>query len=71
MIYQDVQDSCKKQHTFCGASCSRILALVMMPNWPRPPRTALNKSASLLGEHVTISPRPVKQRVTENLLPIS
>lgn len=51
-----------RKHTFCGASCNRILALVMMPNWPRPPRTALNRSASLLGEHFTISPRPVKPR---------
>lgn len=46
-------------HTFWGALSSAILALVMIPNCPRPPRTAWYSSQFWSSEHVTTSPLPV------------
>ena len=47
--------------TLCGAGSRAILALVMIPNWPRPPRTAWKSSGFCFCEHVKISPLPVTQ----------
>lgn len=44
--------------TLVGASSRTILALVMMPNCPRPPRTAKNSSEFISLEQVRKSPLP-------------
>lgn len=47
--------------TLCGAVSSAILALVIIPNCPRPPRTAWNNSEFCSSEQVSSSPLPVVQ----------
>lgn len=44
--------------TLFGAASSLILALVIIPNWPRPPKTASNSSEFFFFEHVNNSPFP-------------
>lgn len=49
-------------HTLFGAAFNLILALVIIPNCPRPPKTALNNSEFIFFEHVISSPFPVTKQ---------
>lgn len=44
--------------TISGAGSSDILARVIMPNWPSPPRTLWKRSLLCFSEQVTTSPFP-------------
>lgn len=44
--------------TLVGAFSKTILALVMIPNWPNPPKTAKNSSDFMSLEQVMNSPFP-------------
>jgi hypothetical protein len=49
----------RERHTLWGAGSRGILALVMIPNCPRPPRTAWKSSVFCSSEHVNGSPLPI------------
>lgn len=55
-------------HTPFGAGSKTIRALVITPNWPKPPNTAKNSSEFLYAEQVTTSPFPDE---SENTNPFS
>ena len=49
--------------TLFGAGSRTILALVIIPNCPRPPRTAKNSSEFVSSEQVTSSPLPESNKM--------
>nr|GMD41243.1 hypothetical protein Iba_chr10aCG17190 [Ipomoea batatas]GME18122.1 hypothetical protein Iba_scaffold19979CG0090 [Ipomoea batatas] len=54
--------------TLVGAFSNAILALVMIPNWPNPPKTAKNSSEFMSLEQVINSPFPVMTSSSRTLL---
>lgn len=54
--------------TLVGALSKTILALVIIPNCPKPPKTAKNSSEFLCLEQVTNSPLPEPKHEKKNYI---
>lgn len=57
-ISKEKKEGTEASLTLCGAGSNAILALVMIPNCPKPPRTPKKSSGLSSSEQVTSSPFP-------------